>query len=187
MQYIICGLGGQGILFATKVLGHIALSRDEHVMGSEVHGMSQRGGSVISHFKAGAYSSPLVRAGEADILLAFEQNEALRNYHFLREGGSAVVNADRREQLNDPDLRRYFSERRIRVFPVSGYEILRDSMESRFLFLNSLMLGALCATSAGGVAAEEVRSAIGELAPERFREDNQKAFDLGNMRISPLE
>ncbi len=179
MQYIICGIGGQGILFATKVLGHIALSRGEHVMGSEVHGMSQRGGSVISHFKIGAYCNPLVRAGDADILLAFDQNEALRNYHFLKEGGCAVVNADQPEQLNDTDLQQYFSERRIRLFPISGYAVLRDSMESRFLFLNALMLGTLCATGAGGVTAEEVRGAIEELAPERFRSDNLKAFDLG--------
>ena len=179
MQYIICGLGGQGILFATKVLGHIALSRGENVMGSEVHGMSQRGGSVISHFKVGAYSSPLVRAGEADILLAFEQGEALRNYHFLKEGGCAVVNTDRNEQLADPDLQRYFSERGIRLFPVSGYAMLLDSMEGRFLFLNALMLGALCATGIGGATAEEARKAIEELAPERFRVDNLKAFDLG--------
>ncbi|GAB6280143.1 MAG: hypothetical protein STSR0007_01960 [Thermovirga sp.] len=180
MQYIICGIGGQGILFATKVLGHIALSRGEHVMGSEVHGMSQRGGSVISHFKIGSYSNPLVRAGEADILLAFEQGEALRNYHFLKEGGCAVVNTDQPEQLNDPDLQHYFNERRIRLFPISGYAALRDSMESRFLFLNALMLGALCATGVGGVTAEETRRAIDELAPERFRGDNLKAFDLGS-------
>ena len=63
MQSVIVGVGGQGIVFASKVLGHIALKRGEPVVGSEVHGMSQRGGSVISHFKIGAYKSPLVRKG----------------------------------------------------------------------------------------------------------------------------
>jgi indolepyruvate ferredoxin oxidoreductase beta subunit len=179
MQYIICGIGGQGILFATRVLGHIALSRGEHVMGSEVHGMSQRGGSVISHFKIGSYSSPLVCEGEADILLAFEQNEALRNYHFLREGGCAVVNVDRPEHMGDTDLQEFFRERSIRLFQVPGYGILSDSMEGRFLFLNSLMLGALCSAGAAGVTEKETREAIGELAPKRFREENLKAFDLG--------
>ena len=179
MQYIICGIGGQGILFATKVLGHIALTRGEHVMGSEVHGMSQRGGSVRSHCKIGSYSNPLVREGEADILLAFEQGEALRNYHFLKEGGCAVVNVDRPEQIGDADLQRYLTGRSIRLFQVSGYSVLRDSMEGRFLFLNALMLGALCAAGVGGVTAEETREAVKELAPERFRGDNLKAFDLG--------
>jgi len=79
MQYIIAGIGGQGILFSSKVLGHIALSKGINVIGSEVHGMSQRGGSVISHYKTGDYSSPLVEKGEADVLLAFDQTEALRN------------------------------------------------------------------------------------------------------------
>jgi len=77
MQYVIVGIGGQGILFSSRVLGHIAMSKGETVIGSEVHGMAQRGGSVISHFKIGDYSSPLVKAGEADTLLAFDQNEAL--------------------------------------------------------------------------------------------------------------
>ena len=57
MQFIIAGVGGQGILFASRVLGHVALSRGLHVNGSEVHGMSQRGGSVISHFKVGDYKA----------------------------------------------------------------------------------------------------------------------------------
>ena len=59
MQYIIVGLGGQGILFTSRVLGKIALKRGENTIGSEEHGMAQRGGSVISHFKIGPYKSPL--------------------------------------------------------------------------------------------------------------------------------
>jgi len=89
------------------------------------------------------------------------------------------VNVDRPEQICDADLQRYLTGRSIRLFQVSGYSVLRDSMEGRFLFLNALMLGALCATGIGGVTAKDTRKAIEELAPERFRADNLKAFDLG--------
>jgi len=100
MQYIIVGIGGQGILFAGKVLGAVALEKKQRVTGSEVHGMAQRGGSVISHFKTGDFISPLVRAGEADVLLAFDQNEGIRNLHFLREGGAFVVNVHDRSAFD---------------------------------------------------------------------------------------
>jgi indolepyruvate ferredoxin oxidoreductase beta subunit len=179
MQFIIAGVGGQGILFASRVLGHVALSKGLHVNGSEVHGMSQRGGSVISHFKIGSYASPLVRANEADILLAFEQGEGLRNFHFLRKGGTALVNTDRPGMFSDPDLRAFLEARQICLHPVAGYDLLREKMGGRFLFLNALILGALAATGASGFEAAEIRDAVAELAPARFREDNLKAFDLG--------
>ena len=179
MQSVIVGVGGQGIVFASKVLGHIALTRGEPVMGSEVHGMSQRGGSVISHFKVGDYASPLVKAGEADVLLAFEQAEGLRNIHFLREGGLAVLNTDRPEVLADPDLEAFLRGRKIRLQALSGYDFLRKEMGGRFLFLNALVLGALAASGACGFSAGELREAVGVLAPARFRDDNLKAFDLG--------
>ena len=179
MQFIIAGVGGQGILFASRVLGHVALSRGLHVNGSEVHGMSQRGGSVISHFKVGDYASPLVKAGEADVLLAFEQAEGLRNIHFLREGGLAVLNTDRPELLADPDLEAFLRGRKIRLQALSGYDLLRKEMGGRFLFLNALVLGALAASGACGFSAGELRDAVGLLAPARFRDDNLRAFDLG--------
>jgi indolepyruvate ferredoxin oxidoreductase beta subunit len=179
MQFIIAGVGGQGILFASRVLGHIALSKGLSVNGSEVHGMSQRGGSVISHFKIGSYASPLVRAGEADILLAFEQGEGLRNFHFLKKKGVALVNADRPEAFSDPDLAAFLAAREIRLLPVAGYDLLREKMGGRFLFLNALVLGALAASGAGIFSAAELREAVAELAPARFREDNLKAFTLG--------
>jgi len=179
MQFIIAGIGGQGILFASRVLGHVALSKGLHVNGSEVHGMSQRGGSVISHFKIGSYASPLVRPKEADILLAFEQGEGLRNFHFLKKGGTALVNTDRPEAFSDPDLAAFLQAREVRLFPVEGTRLLREKMGGRFLFLNALILGALAASGASGFEAADLKNAVAELAPARFREENLKAFELG--------
>ena len=179
MQYVIVGIGGQGILFSSRVLGHIALTRGEGVIGSEVHGMAQRGGSVISHFKMGDYQSPLVKAGDADVLLAFDQNEAVRNLHFLKQGGSAVVNTHDPSFLENPSLVKWLAERQVRVYPVMGYDILKAEMGSRFLFLNVLILGALCGAGVGDVTIAEVREAVKALAPSKFVDDNLKAVDLG--------
>ena len=90
---VIVGVGGQGTLLASKILGRLALKEGCGVKVSEVHGMSQRGGSVITHVRVGdEVFSPIVAAGEADYLLSFEQLEAARAASFLRKGGVAIVN-----------------------------------------------------------------------------------------------
>jgi indolepyruvate ferredoxin oxidoreductase beta subunit len=183
MQYVIVGIGGQGILFSSKVLGRIALARNENVMGSEVHGMAQRGGSVISHFKIGDYKSPLVRSGEADVLLAFDQNEAVRNLTFLKDGGSLVVNVHDPKTFENEHLKSYIEKHNLRIFPLKGYDILKENMKGNFLFLNVLILGAMCGTGIGNVSIEEVRQAIGDLSPEKFREPNLYVVDLGYKAI----
>jgi len=179
MQYVIVGIGGQGILFSSRVLGHIALSRGERVIGSEVHGMAQRGGSVISHFKIGKYSSPLVKAKEADVLLAFDQNEAIRNLHFLKRGGKAIVNVNAPEAFENESLKQFLKGRNIELYLIKGYEILKEHMNGKFLFLNVLILGAMCGAGISNVTIEEVKKAIEDLAPPKHVEANLKVVDLG--------
>ncbi len=90
---VIVGVGGQGTLLASKILGHLALAEGCGVKVSEVHGMSQRGGSVITHVRIGdEVHSPIVAAGEADFLLSFEELEAARAASFLKKDGVAIVN-----------------------------------------------------------------------------------------------
>ncbi len=179
MQFVIVGLGGQGILFSSRVLGHVALSRGDRVVGSEVHGMAQRGGSVISHFKIGEYLSPMVQTGEADFLLAFDQGEGIRNLHFLRNGGTALLNVHEPEALKNGHLKSYFEERNLSVFPLKGYEILKEQMGGKFLFLNVLILGALSTLEGAGLSYAEAREAIEKLAPKRFVQDNLKVLEMG--------
>ena len=179
MQYIIVGIGGQGILFSSRVMGHLALARGEEVLGSEVHGMAQRGGSVISHFKMGNYDSPMVPEGSADVLVAFDQTEAIRNFSFLKRGGHAVINLDAPEILENEDLRKYIQKREISLHTLKGYDILQAEMGGKFLFLNVLMLGALCGSGVGGFSLEEMEKALRDLAPPKFLEANLKALHLG--------
>jgi len=92
LKLIIAGIGGQGVVYATKVLSHAALARGERVMASENHGMSQRGGSVMAHLKIGGDEAPLIRRGTADALIGFDRVETMRNLTFIRPGGSVFVN-----------------------------------------------------------------------------------------------
>ncbi len=94
IRMVLAGLGGQGVIFLTRLLARAALSLGLPVMVSETHGMSQRGGSVLSHFRIGEGQAPLIRRGSADMVLALELNEAVRNAPFLRPGGRLLVNSE---------------------------------------------------------------------------------------------
>jgi indolepyruvate ferredoxin oxidoreductase, beta subunit len=90
---LIVGVGGQGVLLASEILSDAALRSGLDVKKSEVHGMAQRGGVVSSHIRIGIrVHSPLIPEGDADVMLAFEQSEAMRWVHFVRPDGAALVN-----------------------------------------------------------------------------------------------
>ena len=91
-QLIISGVGGQGVLFVTRLLAEAAISKGLPVFTSETHGMAQRGGTVLSHLKVGDFSSPLIRPQQADGLLALKAENMLPHGGFLKAGGWAVVN-----------------------------------------------------------------------------------------------
>lgn len=92
-QLIISGVGGQGILFITRLLADTAIHKGLPVLTSETHGMAQRGGIVISHLKVGEFSSPLVRPGQADGLVSLKAETVALHRHFLKAGGWIVANA----------------------------------------------------------------------------------------------
>ena len=91
-QLIISGVGGQGVLFVTRLLAEAAINKGLPVFTSETHGMAQRGGTVLSHLKIGDFSSPLIRPMQADGLLVLKAENMLPHGGFLRAGGWAVVN-----------------------------------------------------------------------------------------------
>jgi indolepyruvate ferredoxin oxidoreductase beta subunit len=95
IQVVICGRGGQGVLFLTRVLDEAALDDGKNVISSETHGMAMRGGSVVSHIRIGSFASPLIRSGQGDIILALSDSEVERNMHLLKKtGGQIYVNSD---------------------------------------------------------------------------------------------
>ncbi|MDR1875973.1 MAG: 2-oxoacid:acceptor oxidoreductase family protein [Synergistaceae bacterium] len=184
MQYIIVGIGGQGILFTSRVLGRIAIDKGLSVVGSEVHGMAQRGGSVISHFKVGDYKGPLVTEGHADVVMAFDQNEGIRNLGFLREGGTFLVNAGDPRAFENERLAKYLIDRKIDACKFAGYDILNRHMDGNALFLNVLILGAASGMKIQGFEKDNVLAALKDLAPPKHLEANLKVFELGMKAVT---
>jgi indolepyruvate ferredoxin oxidoreductase beta subunit len=98
INIMIVGVGGQGTLLTSKILGIVAMKKSYDVKVSEVHGMSQRGGSVVTYVKfADKVYSPIIEKGEADIILAFEELEAMRWIDYLKSSGSIIIN---RQKVN---------------------------------------------------------------------------------------
>ena len=92
-QIVISGVGGQGVLFVTRLLAEAAIARGHAVLTAETHGMAQRGGSVVSHLKVGDFTSPLIRSGCADGLLALKAEGLDLHGHYIRSGGWQIVNS----------------------------------------------------------------------------------------------
>jgi indolepyruvate ferredoxin oxidoreductase, beta subunit len=97
-QIIISGVGGQGVLFVTRLLAEAAMMKGFPVLTSETHGMAQRGGTVVSHLKVGDFSSPLIRPFTADGLLALKPESLAQHGSFVKPGGWAIVNSAQRIQ-----------------------------------------------------------------------------------------
>jgi len=102
-QVIISGVGGQGVLFVTRLLAEAAINKSLAVFTSETHGMAQRGGTVLSHFKVGDFSSPLIRPAQADGVLALRAENLTQHGAFLKNGGWVIVNAEN-DVKNDNSL-----------------------------------------------------------------------------------
>jgi indolepyruvate ferredoxin oxidoreductase beta subunit len=173
---VMAGVGGQGILFASRILFESAMARGQKVMGAETHGMSQRGGSVVSHFKMGDHSSSMVIPGTADALVALERTEGLRNLEVLRPGGVYLVNA--------PDLSHvpasvgaYFERNDIKVRHVDADGLALAA--GKPLTSNLYVMGCFCALPEVPFEGAEVRAIVAGLSKGPFAEDNLRAFDAG--------
>ena len=180
---IIVGVGGQGILLASRVLGRLAMDVGLDIKVSEVHGMSQRGGDVITHVRVGEkVLSPLVTEGEADAILSFELMEAARALPFLREGGRIVVNSQKIEPVTvkigaaeypegiDALLR---SRGRVLEFDARAVAAECDAPKS----VNIALLGAFAAGES--FTQEAWLVAVEACVPPKTIEANRRAFLAG--------
>jgi indolepyruvate ferredoxin oxidoreductase beta subunit len=176
LQLILSGVGGQGILFSTRIFSTLALEQGYNVIGSETHGMAQRGGSVISHLKIGEYSSPLVRKGTADILLSFDQDEVYRTLSFLKRGGLCFANSPK-EDFWDPGIKGYLEKNEIRAysFPADKVALALGAPRSA----NLALIGYALSMPDVPFTYEDVKETIGRVSPPRFRDVNLQAFDTG--------
>ena len=182
---ILCGVGGQGTVLASKLLASAAMRRGLPVKTAETIGMAQRGGSVFSHVRLGeGASSPFVARGKADLIIAFEPAEALRQLPYLREGGAMVVSSRPvvpvSATIGGPayDLKGIMSYLRSHVARLTVVDADRAVSElGSAKVMNVVLLGAAVRSGAIELTIDDVRAAMDERIPERFRELNERALD----------
>ena len=180
---MIVGVGGQGTLLASRILGNTVINEGYDVKVSEVHGMSQRGGSVVTYVKYGdKVYSPIVDRGEADIILAFEMLEAYRALPYLKKGGKMIVN----DQSMDPmpviigameypaDIKTKL-ENKVDLVTVDALKYAKEA--GNIKAVNVVLIGVMAKST--DIPYENWVETIKTTVPPKFLEVNLKAFDLG--------
>ncbi len=160
-QIIVSGIGGQGVLFLTRVIAQVAVNRSIPVLTSETHGMAQRGGTVLSTIKVGDFASPLIRVGQADVgLLLWEANLPVHK-GLLKADGKLLISAEKNgegERIDAAGIAREIGNPVLSNLVLLGLAIKKDAL--------------FC-------TAAECEKAIRQLAPAKFVEQNLSAFHSG--------
>ena len=182
VQIILAGVGGQGVLFATRVFAQLAMAKGFPVIGSETHGMSQRGGSVVSHLKIGQFNSPLIGTGTADILYSFEKTESYRSLHFLKgatergRGGLCFINAPD-QGFMDPQIRTYLKQRGVGIYALAADAIAQELGSP--LSSNLVLIGFSLAYPSFPFEYEDLRKTVKGVSPSGFRKMNLAVLERG--------
>lgn len=182
---MIVGVGGQGSLLASKLLGNVVMSAGYDVKVSEVHGMSQRGGSVVTYVK---YSdekvwSPVVNEGEADLIISFELLEGARYVQYLKKGGKLVVNDQKISPMPvitgaakyPENIAEKLRALGVDVTVVDALSLAEEAGSAKAT--NVVLMGV--ASKAMDFTDEQWQNAIGACVPAKFIDLNRKAFELG--------
>ena len=181
---MIVGVGGQGSLLASKLLGYLLLTEGYDVKVSEVHGMSQRGGSVVTYVRFGdKVFSPVIDRGEADYIVSFELLEAARYLPYLKEGGRIVTNTQKIDPMPVITGAAEYPENLVEKLEAKGAVV--DAMDCLTLAeqagsskaVNIVLMGRL--SKYFEIPADRWKQAVESCVPEKLREVNLRAFDLG--------
>ncbi|NLX70829.1 MAG: indolepyruvate oxidoreductase subunit beta [Clostridiales bacterium] len=181
---LIAGVGGQGTLLASRILGNLFLDSGYDVKISEVHGMAQRGGSVVTHVKYGEkVFSPLIEPGSADVLLAFEKMEAVRWIHYLQDDGMAIVNTQEIDpmpvilgmQQYPRDLDELLVKLCTNSVTIDALSVAQDLGNIRVV--NTILMGALARYL--DIETDKWEKAIKSAVPPRTIDINLRAFYSG--------
>ncbi len=180
---MIVGVGGQGTLLASRILGHAVIDMGYDVKVSEVHGMSQRGGSVVTYVKFGEkVHSPIIDMGEADIILAFELLEAYRSMPYLKERGRLIVNDQKINPMpvitgaaQYPDNILDKLSAKVSTTSVDALALAKEAGSIKAV--NVVLIGLMAKNT--DIPYDVWKKAVTETVPPKFLEINLKAFDLG--------
>ncbi len=182
---MIVGVGGQGSLLASKMLGHLLLEQGYDVKVSEVHGMSQRGGSVVTYVRYGEkVYSPIIDKGEADIIISFEKLEAARYMAYLKKGGKIIVSNQEVDPMPVITGAATYPENLIEKMKAAGADV--DDMDALSLAMEAgsakavnIVLMGRASRYFDGISEEAWQNALEACVPAKFLEMNKKAFALG--------
>ena len=184
LNIMIVGVGGQGSLLASKLLGKLLLTRGYDVKVSEVHGMSQRGGSVVTYVRFGErVASPVIDKGEADFIVSFELLEAARWLSFLRPGGQIVTNTQQIDPMPVITGAAEYPTGLVDAMKAAGAKV--DALDCLALAeqagsskaVNIVLMGRL--SHYFDLPAEAWDEALSAVVPPKFLELNRRAFALG--------
>lgn len=189
---LLCGVGGQGTVLASKLIAYAAMASGKEVRASETIGMSQRGGSVVSHVRTGTdIQSPLIPHKKADVIIAFEPAEAVRCLPYLKDGGTVVVNqkavkpttaALSGQNYEGAEMIDYLKTQVTNLTVLDGECICEQAGSSKVL--NIALLGAAIASGALDITKEQMLEALRNNGKEQFFEMNKQALELGGQRES---
>ena len=183
---MIVGVGGQGSLLASKLLGHLLLAQGYDVKVSEVHGMSQRGGSVVTYVRYGdKVASPVIDRGEADYIVSFELLEAARWMGYLKPGGQIVTSTQRIDPMPVITGAAQYPENLVEKMRAAGAKV--DALDCLALAeqagsskaTNIVLMGRL--SHYFDLPEEAWQQSLEAMVPAKFLELNRKAFELGKM------
>lgn len=190
MDILITGVGGQGVVLASDIIGETAIAAGYDVKKTDTLGMAQRGGSVVSHIRlAEKVWSPLIKEGQVDLMLAFEKLEAARWSHYLKQGAAVIINKyeqpppsvslGKEKYPSDDELVASLKRRTDQIYLIDGNQKVKELGNVRTL--NIFMLG--CFSTFAPLDEKVWQESISQRLPEPIREINLKAFALGRKEI----
>ena len=188
-QMMVCGVGGQGILTITDIIVMAAQKKGLRVLGSEVHGMAQKGGSVVTNLKIGKeLHSPVTPIGSCRALVGLEQNETLRYLKFLKPGGTVITSKTvlfpiawkkdkKAAQLAREKIEENLAKYQAKIFHIDAEELAIEA--GLALAQNIVLLGALSQVEGFPLSVDELKEALKQRVPAKYLEENIRAFELG--------
>ncbi|MEA2021747.1 MAG: indolepyruvate oxidoreductase subunit beta [Candidatus Caldatribacteriota bacterium] len=187
----LIGVGGQGTIKTSTIIGEAAMKKGLNVVMSEVHGMAQRGGTVVTEFKIGDADSPLIEEGAADLMIAFEPSEALRAINKVNKNSFVIVNSSPIVPFTVslgiseyPELSSIFEELKTKINHLIIIDAQKIAKEAgNIISENMVLLGAAIATPSFPISKELIIKSMKENLPPKSLEINLRAFEKGFSQI----
>jgi len=184
---LLCGVGGQGTVLASRIIASAAMEKGLFARTTETIGMAQRGGSVVSHVRIGdKVPSPMIPQGKADLILGFEPGEALRNLGYLKESGTVILCAEEVQpvtaalasvEYNGKTIIEYLKTKVDRLIVLDTERIIRECGSPKVI--NVALMGAMAATGIMDITLDDISAALKQKLKPQFFAMNEKALQLG--------